>query len=273
MRVSWGILMRVIAFIVAVIYLQGCTIKVLDLAKGIEKGPIQNSADVEAIWKDDVQNEFIICMNDPSKFPNKKGNGYMLRIPKNLPTQEKNKHVEFEPRTVSKLKPKEEHHWYSWSLYDDRNDIRVYDLSVVVDEYKCVAPKSTWSRISILRAPKDITPNEVFYYQGEKIKQMTGKHGPFSIFSPHDKDTLNIEFVCHNTSYEDKPCFLLISNTQIQDKENPQFHYDELLSIEQVIWTSEPKPIWYLTIPFAVAADLAIVTIILFFFGAAGTGR
>jgi hypothetical protein len=55
------------AFILVVIYfLQGCTVtnKVLNLAKGIDKGTISASADVEGIWNDQLQNEFIICMKD-----------------------------------------------------------------------------------------------------------------------------------------------------------------------------------------------------------------
>ena len=262
--------MRLTTLIVAIIYLQGCTtMKVIDLAKGIEKGAISGSADVEAIWNDHLQNEFIICMIDHGNFPNKRGDRYMLRIPNNV--KENGERVEFEQRTISELKPKGEQHWWSWSLYQDRSNVKVYDISVVVDDYSCIDPKASWNKIRTLKAPMQITYDEALLYRGETIKQMVAMHEPFLIFTTRRKnDPYSIfETVCA-FSKEINPCLLLVSKTHIQDRENPQIYYDEILSVDQLIWTSEPKPLWYLTIPFAVVADVVIITTILFVLGSMG---
>ncbi|NOT12492.1 MAG: hypothetical protein HOP23_11770 [Methylococcaceae bacterium] len=261
--------MKLTALIVAIIYLQGCTtLKVLDLAKGIEKGSIQETVNVESIWNDSLQAEFIICMKDYGNYRYKMREQFMLKIPNNLISQEIDERIQFKQRTISELKQKEDQHWWSWSPYQDRNTVKVYDLSVVVDDYSCNDPKASWKKIPALKAPDQIIADEAFFYRGESIKKMKATHEPFLIFSLPDKDSYSIETVCPY-SKENNPCLLLVSKTQIQEKENPQLHYDEILSVNQLIWTSAPKPMWYLAIPFAVVADAVIVAVILTLIGAA----
>lgn len=266
--------MRLKAFIVAVIYvLQGCaTTRVIELAQGIDKSNIQASADVEAIWNDSIQHEFIICMIDQGKFPNKKGDRYMFRIPKNLISQEPSERVKFEPRTISELKPELEQHWWD-SLYRNRNDVKVYDLSIVVDDNNCIKPKASWNSIQVLKAPQQLTSDEAIYFRGEAIKMMNAAHEPFLIFSPQPPPVGETETVCSlSGSEEGDHCLLLVASTQIKDIENPATHFDVIFSVKQLIWTSEPKPIWYLAMPFAVITDAVIIGAALMLIGAGGPG-
>jgi hypothetical protein len=261
--------MKLTALLVAIIYLQGCTtMKVLDLAKGIEKGSIQETVDVESIWNDPLQDEFIICMKDYGNYRYKKREQFMLRIYNNLTSHEIGERIKFKQRTISELKPKEDQHWWSWSQYQDRNNVKVYDLSVVVDDYRCSEPKASWKKIPALKVPDQIASGEALLYRGETIKKIHSTREPFLIFSPNDQNLFSVENICPY-SKEKNPCLLLVSKTQVQDKENSQIFYDEILSINQLIWTSAPKPMWYLAIPFAVVADAVIVAAILTLIGAA----
>lgn len=260
--------MRFTAFFVAVFYLYGCTAKVIELAKGIKESEISNSAVVNSAWLDPVQNEFIICMIDYGNFPNKVDH-YLLSIPKDLIDQEENEKIEFVQRTILEPAPEKENSW--WSLFlRERKDIKVYDLTLYPN-YHCVEPKKNWDKVAIVKAPKDLTSDEVLYFRGDTINKNLSKNLPFLVFAfAPDSRFINAsqKNVCKLTGISERqpPCFLLVSRIQLQDKYNPQLKYNEILSVERFIWGLNPKPLWYLALPFAVIADFVII-------GLMGAGR
>jgi hypothetical protein len=257
------------AIVVAALYLQGCTtMRVIELAQGIDKGVISTTAAVQRAWFDTTQQNFVICMEDYAQFPNKKGNRYQITIPKNLTTSRPDDHIQQEQRDISKLKPEAERHWWS-SDYTDRSDIKLYDLTLEPD-YSCNEPTGSWSTIAILHASGEVSTEELIKFQGPRITQLLSQQLPFLTFMVNRTNRIFPDNLCNNLT--DEGCLLLVPNFITKDQESPPLSYAEVFNVKQLIWTSEPKPAWYLTLPFALAADMAIIAIILLFIGAAGGG-
>lgn len=239
----------------------------MDLAKGIEKGVISSTANVHSVWFDTLQHIFIVCMEDNGQFPNKKGNRYQLRIPKLLTSRPMDNRLEYKHRNVSELKPEEEIHWWRWNLYRDRKDVKVYDLAISPD-YHCYEPSKSWVDVPLLKAPKGIPNDNANKFRGDKVVQMLSRKMPFLVYINNGTSLTLPDDLCNSVSEE--VCLLLVANPNMKNQDNPEISFAEVFTIDQLIWTSESKPAWYLTLPFAVAADVAIFAIILFFFGAAG---
>lgn len=188
----------------------------------------------------------------------------MLTIPKDTVSSHSSDHIQFSQRIVTELNP-EKRHWWN-ANYRTRTDVKVYDLTITVN-YHCTKPKDSWQKIQIIQSPNDLASKEAMLFKGQTITQMISRKLPFMVFVNETPTFVEPENLCKNPI--NQKCLLLVSNPNLKDSEHPEKQHAEILMPDVLIWTSTPKPLWYLALPFAIAADLIALTIFLFIFGAA----
>ncbi len=234
--------------------------QVLEMAKGIERSNISGTADIKDIWLDPQSKEFIACLQDSGKFPNKTGDEYMLRIPKELTSHPAKDLIEYENREIFEKVPENELHWWSRGILRKRTDVKVYGLTITTD-YRCKKPEIHWRKITLIKAPRDINIDDAHLYRGDTIKQMISKQLPFLIFFNDSHNLLVRSDSLCNFPYNG--CFLLISNPTMKDQNHINLSYSEIFTVDELKWLTEPKPVWYFTLPFAVIVDAALAIILL----------
>jgi hypothetical protein len=272
--------MRRTALVVAFCYLQGCaTQAVWNLAtKGTEKSGMPLNASIESVWKDPNLQEYVLCINDSVTHQDKKRDRFTLKIPENLISSGESGLIEFKKWSVLELKPEDERHWWNGGNYRERESVRVYGLTLPV-KYGCKVPKSNWRKLSVLSVPKDIQSNEAQLFQGDKLQQVLAKNEPFMVVDPsnaYEKSLMDnrdqaVQFsVCHDI--DSVPCLILVSKTAPQNANN-RYASSELLIPNELIWGNNPEPLWYLAVPFAVIADIVIISVAAIALGGMAGGR
>ncbi len=257
--------MKKTALAVAFCYLQGCaTPAVWKATQGVEKSEMPMNASVESVWQDPALQEYILCIDDSVVRQDKTKNRFTLRIPENLISQGESGLYEFKKLQVLEPKPKEEQSWWSGKL-QDRENVLAYKLTLPI-ENGCTSPKPNWRKLSVLNVPKDIKSDDAFLFQGEKLQQSLVKNEPFMVVGTfktyEESQTTTLErtgqfSVCHGI--KSVPCFILVSKTVPQNGNN-RYASSELLIPDELIWSSNPEPLWYMALPFAVIADTVIIS-------------
>lgn len=180
--------------------------------------------------------------------------------------------VDYDKREVIELI--NQPHWWSDS-YKERNDIQVYDLSIIA-ESTCDDAKNLKS-FQILTSPSDISSKNALGFNGKIIENMIQKTQPFLIFVP-DPEPNVFRYPTQQSAcqiHQGHPCLLiinpLVNKSNIKQTDNiKSSNVSEILSVNEIVWTSEKKPIWYLAVPFSFALDITIAGTLLLFLGLAG---
>lgn len=75
--------MKIFTVLISLVYLQGCTLQVIDKARGIEKTELPQST-IDSFSIDDKTQEYILCLTNNSDSKKHQIPKFSLKIPKNL---------------------------------------------------------------------------------------------------------------------------------------------------------------------------------------------
>lgn len=267
-------MMKIFTLLLALIYLQGCaTIKVIDLARGIKS----TNYKIEDAWIDNQENEYNICISDVTGLHHDNDGKYALKIPVVIQGNEDQKLISYEHRKVLELS--KNHYWWSYTNFDDREDVKVYDLDVIVKD-KCKQRYEYSENIKTFKAFENIDFIDAMLFKGESIREELKNNNKFLVYIPNSRympqdspDVSNSDFyICEISSNE--PCLYIVAAPNIYDRSS--YHLDKeqakIYSIKQLVWESDKNLMWYLVIPFSLTLDLMIGSIILIGIGLAGGG-
>ncbi|OAI03497.1 hypothetical protein A1353_14350 [Methylomonas methanica] len=260
---------RIFTLFLGLIYLQGCaTPYVLDQARGIK--PI--SYGVENAWIDSKNQEFVLCLQDKTGLHKNKMDHFLIRIPKDIIAEEGNDSIDYHRRDVLKITG--ETNWWGFSSYADRDDIRVYDLSITLKN-SCENVPTNFSKLDVMEPSKRMDFKEALSFTGSVIDEKIKTHKPFAIFVAdpiYDVTLSDSIYICERSLKQ--PCLYLINKStnysEAEDGNSMEKSYSELLSINRIVWELDKRPLWYIALPLSIAIDAAIVMTIILIIGCAG---
>lgn len=260
---------RIFAFILSLIYLQGCaTPYIINQARGIK--PI--SYGIESAWIDSNNQEFVLCLLDKTGLHKKNIDHFLIRIPKDIINAGGSNNIDYDRRDVSKLT--RETNWWGLSSHADREDIRVYDLNITIKN-SCESVPKNFRKLDVIEPSKKMDFKEALSFTGSLIDEKVKTDEPFAVFVAdpvYDVTFSDSIYICEESL--NQPCLYLLnkSTNYSEDKvgHSMKKSYSELLSVSRLVWESDKQPLWYIALPFSIAIDAVIVMTIILVIGCAG---
>lgn len=268
-------MMRILSLLFTTMFLQGCvaTSYVIDKAKrNFNFFPI----DVESARFDDAQKEFVLCVIDLSDAQKKGGGRFKIKIPQDIIEKGGNDRFSLRRTFVLEEVKKGDKLDERFQSYKYRETIHAYDLSdkflSTNAEGQCKGALNPPGNIVILRVPNDISPDDAMLFKGEAINRLIAKKKPFVVFV-HDnlipkKFGDQFQPQLSPCEHQHHSCLMLVTKPQ-SDAAYPESTTEQKIVFSEILsitGTVQPKPVWYMLIPFSIALDAAIDGAILLLF-------